>query len=179
VAVAVTGTPGTGKSSAGAILRSKGFEVIEIGDLAKGEDIICGFDAERDTFEVDLSRLDEVLRRKIQRENVVFIIGHLSHLIDPDLIDMIIVLRCRPSTLGMRLRGLGWSEPKVRENMEAEACDVILIESLERSNEVYEIDTTSRSPEEVAACILEILAGEREKYAYGNIDWSEEVLNWF
>lgn len=176
--IAITGTPGTGKSSAAAILRLKGFEIIEISDLAREEDLICGYDGKRDSYEVDLSKLDVVLRGKIQKKDVL-VVGHLSHLIDPDIIDMIIVLRCSPSVLGMRLRNLGWKESKVRENMEAEACDVILIESLERSNEVYEIDTTSRTPEEVAVCILEILAGEKEKYAYGNIDWSEEVLSWF
>ncbi|MCQ5376267.1 MAG: adenylate kinase family protein [Methanomassiliicoccales archaeon] len=176
--IAITGTPGTGKSSVAAILRSRGFEIIEISDLAKEENIVCGYDEKRDSYEVDLSKLDEVLLKKIQRKDV-FVVGHLSHLVDPDIIDMIIVLRCSPSVLGIRLRNLGWKEPKVRENMEAEACDVILIEALERSNEVYEIDTTSRTPEEVAVCIMEILAGEKEKYAYGNIDWSEEVLSWF
>ncbi|MBC7108286.1 MAG: adenylate kinase family protein [Methanomassiliicoccales archaeon] len=176
--IAITGTPGTGKSSAAAILQLKGFEIIEISDLAREEGLICGYDGKRDSYEVDLSKLDVVLRGKIQKKDV-FVVGHLSHLIDPDIIDMIIVLRCSPSVLGMRLRNLGWKESKVRENMEAEACDVILIESLEQSNEVYEIDTTSRTPEEVAVCILEILAGEKEKYAYGNIDWSEEVLSWF
>jgi broad-specificity NMP kinase len=44
---------------------------------------------------------------------------------------------------------------------------------------VYEIDTTDRTPEEVAMAVDDILAGKREKYAYGNIDWSGEVLNWF
>lgn len=176
--IALTGTPGTGKSSAAAILRLRGFEIIEIRDLAREENLICGYDVERDSYEVDISKLDAVLRRKIQKKDVL-VVGHISHLIERDIIDMIVVLRCNPSVLGMRLRNLGWNESKVRENMEAEACDVILIESLERSREVYEIDTTSRTPEEVAGCILEILAGEKEKYAYGNIDWSEEVLSWF
>jgi broad-specificity NMP kinase len=66
----------------------------------------------------------------------------------------------------------------VAENAEAEALDVILVESVETGREVYEIDTTGISPEETADAVFEILAGEKKKYAIGNIDWSEEALDW-
>ncbi len=64
------------------------------------------------------------------------------------------------------------------ENAEAEALDVILVESVETGREVYEIDTTAISAEAAADAVVMILAGEKEKYAIGNIDWSEEALNW-
>jgi adenylate kinase len=103
-------------------------------------------------------------------------VGHLSHLVGADLI---VVLRCRPSVLEERLKGRRYSQAKVRENMEAEGCDVILIEAMEGSAPVFEIDTTERTPEQVADAIGEILAGEKEKYEPGHIDWSEEVLGWY
>jgi broad-specificity NMP kinase len=34
-------------------------------------------------------------------------------------------------------------------------------------------------PSQVARAIDSIIAGERQKYRVGNVDWSEEVLSWF
>jgi adenylate kinase len=175
VIVAVSGTPGTGKSALGEILRLKGLCVIDVGGFAKEKGIFSGRDVERRSLEVDAEELDRALKKEMP-SGTVFLVGHLSHLLTADLI---IILRCSPSVLRERLRGRRWSARKIQENMEAEACDVILIEGLERSKNVCEIDTTDRSPEDVAAAVDDILAGKREKYAFGNIDWSKEVLSWY
>ena len=132
-------------------------------------------DPERDTFDVDIDLLDGELGRSCL-EGTILLIGHLTHLLT---VDLVIVLRCSPSILEDRMRSRGWSAPKVRENMEAEACDVILVEALDSEVEVCEIDTTHLSPEEVAEALEEIIQGEREKYEPGHIDWSEEVLDWY
>jgi len=175
VILAVSGTPGTGKSTVASILRSRGREVIDLGDYAKEHGLLSGFDEARGSYEVDPRKLDRALKEVVRKDEVL-LIGHLSHLLT---VDIVLVLRCRPSVLAERLRKRGWPEEKIRENMEAEACDVILVEALERTGNVLEIDTTALGPEETAKAVEEILAGEREKYAYGNIDWSEEVLDWF
>jgi adenylate kinase len=106
----------------------------------------------------------------------VILVGHLSHLLP---VDLVIVLRCRPSVLEARLRGRDWPEAKVRENLEAEALDVILVEAVESDAETVEIDTTEMTAAQVADAVENILTGEREKYAVGNIDWSQEVLGWY
>ncbi len=102
--------------------------------------------------------------------------GHFSHLLCPDVA---IVLRCSPKVLEKRLAKKGWDQEKVRENVEAEAVDVVLIEALENVPEVCEIDTTKKTPGHVAKDIEKIVAGERQKYRVGNVDWSREVLSWF
>ncbi|MDW5564019.1 MAG: adenylate kinase family protein [Methanomassiliicoccus sp.] len=173
--IAITGTPGTGKSSMGAILASRGREIIELGDLIKKHALHDGMDEERGSLEVDPDYLAERLPDLLPDGEIV-LIGHLAHLVGADLI---IVLRCSPSVLERRLEARGWSEAKVRENMEAEALDVILVEAVESEQETLEIDTTDMTPAEVADAVEEILAGEREKYAVGNIDWSQEVLGWY
>ncbi|HRU11828.1 MAG TPA: AMP kinase, partial [Methanomassiliicoccales archaeon] len=60
----------------------------------------------------------------------------------------------------------------------AEALDIILAEAMGSGVPVFEVDTTGLGQEETAEAVLAILAGEREKYAAGNIDWSEEALRW-
>jgi adenylate kinase len=150
------------------------MKVTELGDLAKEKNLLGKLDRRRGTYEVDVEKLDLAVA-ETEAGQTTILVGHLSHLITSD---MVIVLRCRPSVLAARLRSRGYPEQKVAENAEAEALDVILVESVETGREVYEIDTTGISPEETADAILEILAGEKEKYAIGNIDWSEEALDW-
>jgi adenylate kinase len=173
--VSITGTPGTGKSTVGALLQKKGNQVIELTDFIKAHSLYDSFDEARESYDVDPEVLDKALK-EVRTPGTTFLIGHLSHLVTTD---MIIVLRCRPSVLVARLKERGWKETKIDENAEAEACDVILIESTESMDNVFEIDTTTRSSEGVVEAIEEILAGEREKYAVGQVDWSSEVLDWF
>ncbi|MGE5379300.1 MAG: adenylate kinase family protein [Candidatus Saccharibacteria bacterium] len=175
VKVSITGTPGTGKSSAGAILQASGHRVVELGDLIKEHGLHEGMDEQRGSLEVDVDVLSARLPELLPQGDVI-LIGHLSHLVPTDLV---IVLRCRPSILEKRLRSRGWPIAKIKENVEAEALDVILVEAVESGTEVLEIDTTSIEPGDVAAAVEDILKGERKKYAVGNLDWSSEVLDWF
>lgn len=175
VIVSITGTPGTGKSSAGRVLAARGRKVIELGDLIKEHNLYEGRDEERGSLEVDPDVLAERLPPLLPKDEVL-LVGHLSHLGPTDLI---IVLRCRPSVLEMRLAARGWPEAKVRENVEAEALDVILVEAVESERETVEVDTTTMAIEQVADAVEEILGGERQKYAVGNVDWSQEVLGWY
>jgi adenylate kinase len=173
--VSITGTPGTGKSTVGAALRSRGRTVVEVGDLVLEHHLYEGVDQERDSLEVDPEVLAEQVPTLLPSGDVV-LVGHLSHLIP---VDLIVVLRCRPSVLEKRLLSRGWPPAKVRENRDAEALDVILVEAVESGTGTVEIDTTEMTLEQVAAALEEVLAGERDKYTIGNVDWSQEVLGWY
>lgn len=169
--VALTGTPGVGKTSVSALV--KGIRVVSVDSLVEEADAVTGIDEERGTREVDVSKVAQALRGMKGR---VLVEGHLAHLLG---VDIAIVLRCSPSVLRGRLSAKDWSPAKVDENVEAEAVDVILIEALESAPVVCEIDTTDMGIGEVASAVDEILAGESEKYPVGNVDWSQEVLSWF
>jgi len=173
--VALSGTPGTGKTTVASILKDRGHLVLELNLLIREGDLLGDYDPERDTFEVDIGKLRDSLP-EIDRDEKIILEGHMAHLMP---VGMAIVLRCRPSILEKRLQTRGYSDRKIRENVEAEACDVILIEALDEMDQVFEIDTSDLSPEEVADAVEEILGGETKKYLPGHIDWSEEVLDWF
>jgi adenylate kinase len=175
VLVALSGTPGIGKSTVGLLLSERGHDVVELSIFMKDRGLYGDYDEARETYEVDVERLDAEVK-EVDGDHPVILVGHLSHLLS---VELTVVLRCRPSVLRERLVSRGWAEPKVMENIEAEACDVILIEALEMGGGVCEVDTTRASPEMVGDAVEQILQGEREKYAPGNIDWSEEVLDWF
>ena len=169
---ALTGTPGVGKSTIALLLQRKGWTVVEVGDLARREGLLLELDEVRDSYDVDLDGLDEVT---CAMPGNVVLVGHLSHLLQ---VDLIIVLRCQPRVLAERLQVRHYAADKVAENVEAEALDVILVESVEGSADVCEVDTTGRTPEEVTSSVLEILRGERRKYLPGHLDWSQEALGW-
>ena len=179
--IALTGTPCTGKSTVGHFLEHT-FTIIDLNTLIKTESLHMGLDEQRNSLIADLKavqdRVDELVTDKTA---TVIIEGHLSHLLEGT--DAVIVLRTRPEVLAQRLTARGYSSNKVRENMEAEALDVILIEAVEQNEKVYEVETTMARPEDICLEIQSIIgklkAGDHEllqKYLPGRFDWSEEVL---
>ena len=173
VLVAVTGTPGTGKTSSCRVLERRGYTVVDLDAVARREGFIVGRDSARESDEVDV----EALRRGLRvPAKIAFLKSHYSHLMD---VNLAVVLRCHPSALRSRLEARGWSMPKVRENVEAEAIDVILQEAVDRLELVYEVDTTELTPESSAGQILEILQGSTRGHEPGSVDWSDQVLLWY
>lgn len=173
VLVAVTGTPGTGKSSSCEVLARRGYAVVDLDDVARQHGFIVGRDEARQTDEVDVDALRENLRIPAK---IAFLRSHYSHLMD---VNLAVVLRCRPSLLRRRLEARSWPPAKVRENVEAEAIDLITQEAVGRLPLVYEVDTTDRTPEQTADAILGVLQGRTAGREPGSVDWSEEVLSWY
>ncbi len=173
--IALTGTPGTGKSSVARELRRLGERVVELSSLARESRSLLRRDRRRGSWELDLSRLSRLVR---ERWGEAFVEGHLSHLLD---VDAAVVLRCSPPVLRRRLRRRRYPEAKVRENSLAEALDAITVEAVERlgRDRVAEIDTTQRGAESVARIIARIVHGgfrAGERYRPGRVDFSADVL---
>ncbi|AFD00612.1 putative nucleotide kinase [Methanocella conradii HZ254] len=165
--IALTGTPGTGKSTV-ADMANAGFIVIHLNDLIKSG-YYEGIDEERGCLIADVERLSRLVEGM---EGDIILEGHVSHLMP---VDAIVVLRASPGALRERLRRRGWSEAKISENVEAEALDAILIEALETGKKVYEVDTTNLTPTQVRDALVEIIRGT-DKYAPGSVDFSEEAF---
>lgn len=127
-------------------------------------------DESRDSSVVDVELLERWVRTL--KEDTLIVESHYSHLIHPDVI---IVLRTHPDVLKKRLEKKGFDMRKILENAEAELVDVILMESLEMCDRVYEIDTTDKTPEEVRDCILSIIGNEISGFEPGKIDWLSKV----
>ncbi len=165
--IGLTGTPGTGKSTLSHELEERGYPVTHMVDTIKP--YIIDEDEERDTLVVD----EEAWAREFCRvEGIVE--GHLAQYLP---CDRIIVLRCRPDVLARRLQKRGYSEKKIRENVEAEALDIILQETVERfrDDQIYEIDTTPCGLKDLADEAEKVIEGTRSP-RYGTIDWSEYLL---
>ncbi|MFH0967545.1 MAG: adenylate kinase family protein [Methanobacteriota archaeon] len=160
--IALTGTPGTGKSTIANELAERGYQIIKVNDTI--DPYVLEKNDKLDTRIVDTDRWSAEFPFK---EGIVE--GHLSHLLP---VERVIVLRCRPDVLKSRLIDRGYHQDKVAENVEAEMLDVILIEALEEHTPelIYEIDATDMSVPEVADMLCGILAGNIPP-GHGSVDW--------
>ena len=172
--IALTGTPGTGKTTVAEALRNENCTVIDLNEQAKRNDLLEDFDDELNTYDVDPERLNETLKEYHRINGIVFLDGHLSHFME---CNKIIVLRCNPSILYERLKKRGYDEEKILENVQAEALDVILCESVDTGKNVYEIDCTSDSTSTIISEIWDIVKGA-DGYGPGSVDWGEEMVKW-
>ncbi|QHS15877.1 adenylate kinase family protein [Halopenitus persicus] len=167
--VAVTGTPGTGKTSATRLLESEeggDHTVIHLNELIESdEDLWTERDDDRGSLVADLEAIADRLG---DWDGILE--SHLAHYFDAD---RVVVLRCAPETLEERLTERGEPPAKARENAESEALDVILSEAVERfgREHVHEIDTTDAEPAAVAAEIEAVIDGDREPSA-GTVDFT-------
>jgi len=168
--IALTGTPGTGKTTVAALLP---YTVIDLNAMVKGG-YNLGWDKERGCLEADMEGLEKRLfeMRTERKEDIIVLEGHFSHF----FADEAIVLRLNPHELKKRLLARGYSNLKIRENLEAEAIDVILTEAVELCSRVSEIDTTDKSPLQVAEIIAKVLNGEIDLKP-GQVDWLEKFLD--
>ncbi|WP_292517058.1 adenylate kinase family protein [Methanoculleus sp.] len=161
--IGITGTPGTGKTSIAAELERRGHTVVRLKDTVRP--YIIEEDCDRQTMVVDVDRWVE------EFEPIDgFVEGHLAHLLP---CDRVVVLRCRPDVLRERLRPRNYPKEKIAENAEAEALDVILIETLENhpDDHILEVDTTELPAGECADRIERFVRGELPP-SYGSIDWT-------
>ncbi len=173
--VALTGTPGTGKSTVAQRL-SADLHATELQDLALR--LGAGRRQNRRSVEVDLSSLRRKFRSYARTVPTGVVVGHLAGLLP---VRYIIVLRCHPRELGRRLRRVGRSAPDRAANVLAEALDIVLVEALGAGVPVREVDTTHRSPAAVAR-MVEGLVRRRPASRYGQVNWladrrvTEELL---
>ena len=173
--LAITGTPGTGKTSVCKALR---LDFVDLNTLIEDKNFYTGIDTERGSIIADLDKLNEYLRHK--ERTFLLIESHLAHLLSPDVA---VVLRTNPALLTERLTQRGFTARKIKENVEAETLDVILTETVDLCKVVYEVDTSDKSIEEVASIVREIIDAEiegesgkkktlRDRYKSGSVSWT-------
>lgn len=168
--VAVTGTPGTGKTTAVDLLDSHlttDLEVVHLNEIIREEELYDEIDEERDSLVADL----DAIRERFEGKENVIVESHLAHHLPAE---KVVVLRCHPEELERRLQERGEPAPKARENAESEALDVILAEavSIHGEESVYEIDTTDTEPNVVASAIEAVIVGERTPSA-GDLSFTD------
>jgi len=180
--VCLTGTPGTGKTSAGGLLAHRGCAVLPMDlvadhfGLAEGHDPVMvdeeglgglgpagGLSLPRQLMALALgadASADPVPEPKGDRGVHLFVEGHLSHFLPPEAVDAVVVLRRHPRLLRPHLEGRGYSGGKVRENLEAECIDVIGQEAAGMHRTVVEFDGTDSTAEGLAEGVMRLVGSD-------------------
>lgn len=164
--IGITGSPGTGKKTLGAILAKK----LELGLISINQFAISNRFAKRNgnEYEINVGRL----RGRIDTQGKI-VTGHLLPYVVPnDALDLVILLRCSPNTLRERYERRRYSREKIRENLEAELIGLIAAECGARYDikKIAEFDTSKTKPETLARRVLDIIIGRRPP-SFGTIDW--------
>ena len=172
--ISITGTPGTGKTTLSSLLAKQlNANLISISSVIAKKH--CKIDKERRTKIVDVKALQKLINKKIVKNKINIIDGHLSHNLK---FDMLIILRTDPVLLKRRLAKKKWSQSKIKENVQAEILGIITVEAMQTHKlykHAFEIDTSQLRPHAAAKAISKVLNNHRTgKYAVGKIDWSEK-----
>lgn len=174
---AISGTPGTGKTSVAKILAKKlDANLISISMLVR--EVKHSWDKSRRTRIVDIKDLQKAVNKKLIRGKFNIVEGHLSHLLNSDIV---VVLRCNPKELERRMKKKKWSRKKIGENIEAEILDEIITEAIEKHGmrKVFELDTSNKTAKGTAAIIKRLLNNFGTKnYQPGIIDWTERYKDY-
>lgn len=168
--VALTGTPGCGKTTIAAVAASKGWRVVDVKAWAKAEGCVVDYDERDQAVVIDVETLAE--RVPADDGSKVLYEGHLSHLLP---VDGIWVVRCDPAILRGRLEARGYSKAKVLENLEAEALDLILQEALENTERVVQRDGTRRTPSELYSSFAGVQFDGLKAPDLDPVEWSGQL----
>lgn len=142
--VAITGTPGTGKSELATVLSKKipGSSILEINDIVNKYKLY----SKKNKFGtkiVDLGRLNKKLSVELKRKNgTVIIAGHLAQELRFRC-DVAVVTRCGLVKLAERLNKRKYAKEKAAENLVAEATDYCGLKMIGRCRNTYEVETRS------------------------------------
>ncbi|MHB8634213.1 MAG: adenylate kinase family protein [Thermoplasmatota archaeon] len=167
--IALTGTPGVGKTTLAAHAgKALGWRVVDVKSWAHEAGHVVGYDAADDSAVVDVEGLGEEREWEGRPATTTLYEGHLSHLLP---VDGAWVLRLDPAHLRPRLEGRGYPRAKVRENLEAEALDIILQECLDRFALVVQRDGSRRTIDETLTAFTSAGPG----HDLEEVDWSAQM----
>ncbi len=162
--IAVTGTPGTGKSTiAKRLSLLLGYAYLNGSELVKSSKLAEKYDKRRKTAVVDPSLFTHAVLKvrdvEAKRGSKGLIVdSHLSHFLPSKDVSACIVLTCSLPELAMRLSKRGYGRAKIRENLDAEIFDTILVEAKESGHNVIAFDATKAAEKSVKALAKRIMA---------------------
>ncbi len=177
--IAVTGTPGTGKTTfAQSLSKETGIKPVEVNDIVEEKKLFTGVD-ENGSKIVKMQELKKEIKaliKKVQPEmKGVILVGHLLADLQLDY-DIAIVTRSNLKGLVERLEKRAYPKDKLRENLVSESIDYCGVQVAERSKETYEVESESDKAT-LSSYIKDMLSGQiTEKPKLPAINKLEEML---
>jgi adenylate kinase len=164
IVVAVTGTPGTGKSTIAKklslLLR---YTYLSGSALIKSANLAHSYDKKRRTAIIDPSLFTHAVLRRAKKEaergaKGLIVDSHLAHFLPSKALSCCLVLTCALPELQRRLAARGYTKAKIRENLDAEIFDTILVDAAENGQKIIKFDATKPTKKRLLALSRRIKA---------------------
>jgi adenylate kinase len=173
--VLVLGVAGVGKTTFGRVLASLlGLKFIDVPELVERRKLYLEYDVGSRAYLVDLRRLSAAAGSELRGGGVLASV----YAFKPRgvKVSLVIVLRMRPTMLLEVLRGRGYTDEKIRENVSAELIDQPLIEAIQKfGRRVVQLDATGADLEDLARRAAEAIRSRGLKQLDLRIDWISEL----
>lgn len=149
--IMITGTPGTGKTTLAQEAATRlGLNFLNVGQIAKENDLHDGYDEERDCHILDEDQLVDHLD-PVLIEGGCIVDYHSCDYFPERWFDLVLVLRANTDVLYERLNQRGYSESKIQENVQCEIFQTILEEAAESYAKEIVQELPSNTPDEMEA----------------------------
>jgi adenylate kinase len=174
--VLVLGVAGIGKTAFGRVLASLlGLKFIDVPELVERKKLYSEYDVKSRAYLVDLRRLSAAAGSELREGGVLASV----YAFKPRgvKVSLVIVLRMRPTRLLEVLRGRGYTDEKIRENVSAELIDQPLIEAIQKfgKRRVVQLDATGADLKDLARRAAEAIRSRGLKQLDRRIDWISEL----
>uniref|UniRef100_A0A061SDX7 Adenylate kinase isoenzyme 6 homolog n=1 Tax=Tetraselmis sp. GSL018 TaxID=582737 RepID=A0A061SDX7_9CHLO len=122
--ILVTGTPGTGKTTLAAeVAQATGWKHINVGEWVKNYELHQGWDDDFDCWTIDEDKVCDALE-ELMVEGGCIVDHHTCDFFPERWFSLVVVLTAETSVLYDRLTKRGYSEKKLKENME---CEIMMV----------------------------------------------------
>ena len=171
MSLVITGNPGVGKHTiADEFLKNEDYDLIDINKIAIESNCI-----EKDEIgiQVDVQNLKNDLNKIITKKSLI--VGHLApYVVEKSNIGIVIILRKNPYKLEQVYKERGYSKEKIKENLGSEILGITAHDAISEfgTENTFQIDTTTKTPQEVVEKIQKII---QERDNDDNVDWLLEV----
>jgi adenylate kinase len=174
--ILVLGVAGVGKTVFGRALASLlGLKFIDMPELVERRKLYSGYDVESKAYLVDLRKLSAAIGSELRGGGVLASV----YAFKPRgvRVSWAIILRVRPTRLLEILRGRGYPDEKIRENVSAELIDQPLVEAIQKfgRRKIVQLDATDVDLESLARRAAEAIKSRTFRQLDRKIDWIGEL----
>ena len=167
----ITGNPGVGKHTVAAqIMKNEDYDMIDINKIAIESNYI-----EKDEvgIQVDVQNLRKDLNKRLSTKSLI--VGHLApYVVEKSKVDVVIILRKNPYKLEEVYEARRYSKEKIKENLGSEILGITAHDAISEfgTENTFQIDTTTKTPQEVVEKIQKII---QERNYDDDVDWLSDV----
>jgi adenylate kinase len=151
-------------------MKNEDYDMIDINKIAIESNYI---ENDEVGIQVDVQNLKKDLNKKLSTKSLI--VGHLApYVIEKSNVDVVIILRKNPYKLEEVYETRGYSKEKIKENLGSEILGVTAHDALSEfgTENTFQIDTTTKTPQEVVEKIQKII---QEHDNDDNVDWLSEI----